>query len=42
MTQTQRQNIALRLALEARVIILSILAAFALDRWWDVLKAARY
>lgn len=41
MTQTQRQRIAPRLALEALVIILSILAAFALDRWWDVRRAAR-
>lgn len=41
MTQLQRPHIAPRLALEALVIILSILAAFALDRWWDVRQAVR-
>ena len=30
-----------RLLLEALVIVASILAAFALDRWWDVRRAAQ-
>lgn len=38
---TSRRNLAGRLVLESLVIIASILAAFALDTWWDGEKERR-